>query len=87
MGARGEGEGGIIGHGYCDVLRQVAVKEGSEWAGPGCTVFREVVGLRDIVVALCERTYRIRLILNPIGLGLSIGSIGLDQRDSIGLEY
>ena len=25
--------------------------------------------------------------MNPIGLGLVIGSMGLDHRDSIGLEY
>ncbi len=35
--------------------------------------------------ALCVRTYRIRIILNPIGLGLSTGSMGWDQRDTIGL--
>ena len=28
-----------------------------------------------------------RSIMNPLGLGLSIGSMGLDYRDSIGLEY
>ncbi len=39
------------------------------------------------ITALFVRTYRIRLMLNPVGLGLSTGSMGLDQRDSIGLEY
>ncbi len=39
------------------------------------------------VSAQCVRTYRIRLIMNPIGLGLCIGSMGLDHRNSIGLEY
>ena len=34
-----------------------------------------------------NRTYRTRSIMNPIGLGLVIGSMGLDHRDSIGLEY
>jgi hypothetical protein len=34
-----------------------------------------------------NRTCRIRSSMNPIGLGLVIGSIGLDHRDSIGLEY
>ncbi len=36
--------------------------------------------------AFCVRTFRIWLTINPLGLGLSIGSMGLDYRDSIGLE-
>ena len=65
----------------------VAVQKGIVNERVNVVSFRTVKHPIREASALCVRTYRIRLILNPIGLGLSIGSMGLDQRDSIGLEY